>query len=80
MKLNRTGSESAAPPPRGPVQPARYVRISLFCAITGFTERAVRHKIEEGEWRLGEHYVKRGRIVLMDMEGYYRWAEEEKAL
>lgn len=59
---------------------ARYVKIPLFCAITGFTEKAVRRKIEDGEWRRGEHYIKVGASILMDMEAYYKWVERERDL
>lgn len=61
------------------VAPARYVRIPLFCTLTGWSEKAVRRKREAGEWREGQVFVTKGGTVLVDMEGYYRWVEEDRA-
>jgi hypothetical protein len=52
----------------------RFVLISLFCQITGYTEKAVRHKIEDGIWTEGNQYRRSpdGRIQI-DMEGFNKW-------
>lgn len=57
------------------IAPARLVTLSLFETVTGYSEKAVRRKIEEGVWLQGHEFIKApdGRI-LVDMEGYQRWA------
>jgi hypothetical protein len=57
------------------VQPSRYVRIELFCALTGYTDNAVRTKMSRGVWLEGRQYVRRGGEILMDLEGYETWAK-----
>jgi hypothetical protein len=58
----------------------RYVTIDLFSAISGYSEKAVRRKIEEGFWLEGRVFKRApdGR-VLIDLEGYETWVEGEKA-
>lgn len=58
------------------VVPVRYVTLSAFELLTGYTEKAIRRKIEEGTWLDGCEYRRApdGRI-LVDMEGYTRWVE-----
>jgi hypothetical protein len=60
--------------------PVRYVLIGKFAAETGYTEKAIRKKIEDGVWIQGRHYRKApdGRIM-MDMEEYERWVEGQLA-
>ncbi len=55
---------------------ARYVRIKKFAELTGYTEKAIYHKIENGTWLQGRHYRRApdGHICI-DMEGFYRWVE-----
>ncbi|GIZ54044.1 hypothetical protein [Noviherbaspirillum aridicola] len=55
----------------------RYLLIPLFCRITGYTEKAVRRKIQDGKWIEGRHYRKApdGHIT-MDLQAYYRWVAE----
>lgn len=66
--------------PAAAPRPSRYVLVPAFCAWTGYTEKAVRRKIEDGVWVEGVHYRKSpdGRIQ-MDMEAYERWVEGEPA-
>lgn len=54
----------------------RYVRVKKFAELTGYTEKAIYHKIENGTWLQGRHYrrVPDGHICI-DMEGFYRWVE-----
>jgi len=58
----------------------RYVLIRVFCELTGYTEKAVRRKIEEGVWVDGQ-VVRRAPDghVTVDLEGYERWVEGERA-
>lgn len=54
--------------------PARFVTIEVFSAITGYSEKAVRRKIQEHAWRQGREYKRApdGRL-LVDMQGYEKW-------
>jgi hypothetical protein len=57
----------------------KYVLIPVFCAITGYTDKAVRRKIEDGIWRQGKHYRKApDGHVTMDLQAYYEWVEGDK--
>lgn len=59
--------------------PARYIRLPLFEAVTGYTEKAVRRKIDEGVWLEGKEFMRApDGHVLVDMEGYYRWVENQR--
>jgi hypothetical protein len=55
----------------------RYTLIPVFCAITGYTDKAVRRKIEDGIWIEGRHYRRApdGHIT-MNVEEYYKWVEQ----
>jgi len=54
----------------------RYVRISMFTTLTGWTDKAVRRKIEDGVWKQGREYRRApDGAVLIDLEGYERWVE-----
>lgn len=57
-----------------------YVRIALFVEKTGWTDKAVRRKIEEGVWPEGQIWRRApdGSIVI-SMEGYERWVEVGRA-
>lgn len=60
------------------VSPARYVRLPLFQAITGYTEKAARRKIEDGVWIHGREFRRApDGNVLIDLEGYHKWVENE---
>ena len=62
------------------IAPARYVRLPIFEAITGYTERAVEGKIREAVWMEGIHYRRApDGHILVDMEGYYKWVEGKAA-
>lgn len=58
------------------VAPAPYVTIPLAATITGFTEKAIRRKIQEGVWLEGREYTRSpdGRI-LISIKGYTSWVE-----
>lgn len=53
---------------------SRYVLIPLFCQLTGYSEKAVRRKLEERVWREGKQYRRApdGRII-MDLLAYEKW-------
>jgi hypothetical protein len=61
------------------LSPARLVTLSLFETVSGYSEKAVRRKIEDGVWLQGHEFIKApdGRI-LVDMEGYHRWARGQR--
>ena len=50
-------------------------RIPLFCQESGYSEKAVARKIEDGVWVEGREYVRApdGRL-LIDMDGFEKWA------
>lgn len=54
-------------------------RLPLFCQETGYSEKAVQRKIEDGKWTEGEQYVRApdGRI-LVDIDGFNKWALGEQ--
>lgn len=54
----------------------RYLTVRKFASESGYTEDAIRSKIRDGVWRLGEIWLKApdGR-TLIDMEGYETWVE-----
>jgi len=57
---------------------ARYVLIPLFCSLTGYTEKAVRRKIQSGVWLHGHHWRKApDGHILIDMEAFHRWVESQ---
>ena len=71
------------PPDAGTVAPApvaignhRYVVVRRAAELTGYTARAIQHKIQNGVWPEGVLWKRApdGR-VLIDMEGYGRWVE-----
>ena len=58
------------------IAPARYVRLPLAAALTGYTVKAMQRKIERGDWVEGKVWKRApdGRIVI-DLTGYYQWVE-----
>jgi hypothetical protein len=66
-------------PDEGPIPvitSARYVTVALAAVKTGFTEKAIRKKIEDGVWVENREWKRSpdGR-VLIDMDGYAQWVE-----
>jgi hypothetical protein len=56
----------------------RYVLIPKFCAESGYSEKAVRRKIEEGIWLQNRHYRRApDGHILIDLQGVERWVEGE---
>jgi hypothetical protein len=61
------------------IAPARYVRIPLAAARTGYTVEAIETKIKRGVWLEGKEFIRApDGAVLVDMEGYERWAEGQR--
>jgi len=58
----------------------KYVRLKLFAEQSGYTEKAIRRKIEEGIWVQNREYRRApdGSLVI-DVEGYNRWVEGSQA-
>lgn len=59
----------------------KYVTIKKFAELSGYTEKAVRGKIEKGVWLQGSHYRKApdGRVMIA-CEAVERWVEGEVGL
>lgn len=57
----------------------RYIRLPVFEALSGYTQKAVRRKIEEGIWVEGREYKKApDGHILIDLKGYETWVESLK--
>jgi hypothetical protein len=60
---------------RAGLAPARFVRIPLAAELTGYTADAIEMKIKRGVWLEGKEYIRApDKSILVDMEGYERWA------
>jgi hypothetical protein len=56
------------------------VRIRLAASKTGYSEKAIRRKIESGVWIEGREYRKApDGCILISMEGYAQWVEQGRA-
>jgi hypothetical protein len=61
-----------------PALHVKWVLIPIFSILTGYSDKAVRRKIENGIWIQGKHYRRApDGHVTMDMEEYYKWVEQE---
>lgn len=57
----------------------KYVTVSKFSELTGYTESAIRGKIQDGVWVEGIHYRHApDNRIQMDMDAYLDWVEGEK--
>lgn len=58
----------------------KWVLINKFCSESGYTDKAVRRKIEGGIWLKGIHWRKApdGRIMI-NREAFERWVESTAA-
>jgi hypothetical protein len=55
---------------------AHYVQIPVAAQLTGYSEKAIRRKIDDGKWLEGREYVKApDGHILISMKGYTQWAE-----
>ncbi len=58
---------------------ARYIKLQVFESLTGYTQKAVRRKIEEGIWREGREFRRApDGHILVDLQGYEKWVEHHK--
>jgi hypothetical protein len=58
------------------VAPAPYVRIKLFALMSGYTENALRAKIEVGKWIEGREFRRSpDGEILISVHGVTRWIE-----
>ena len=59
------------------LMPAPYVTVDVAANITGYSEKAIRRKIQDGVWLEGKEYRKSpdGR-VLISIKGYTSWVEQ----
>jgi hypothetical protein len=57
----------------------RFVTIKKFSELSGYSERAIRCKIDLGVWLEGVQYKRApDNRILIDMEGYQKWVEEDQ--
>lgn len=64
------------PPISGSPESAQYVTIPLAAALTGYSPKAIRRKIESGVWLEGREFRKApDGHVLISMKGYQQWVE-----
>jgi len=55
------------------------LRIKKFCELTGWTEDAVRHLINDGVWVNGREYTKiSDRRLVISIKGYESWINKNK--
>jgi hypothetical protein len=60
-------------------KPARFVRLALAEALTGYTVSAMETKIARGVWLEDFEYVRApDNAILIDMEGYELWAKGQR--
>lgn len=54
----------------------KYVTIKKFEELTGYTEKAVRNKIDQGVFVQGKHYIRSpDRRIHINLEEYQKWVE-----
>lgn len=59
----------------------RYVLMAKFCEESGYTEKAIRRKIESGVWLENQQFRKApDGHIMVDVEGYGRWVEGQLEL
>lgn len=56
-----------------------WMQIPKFCELTGYTEKAVKRKIEDGKWGPGIWRKAPDGHVMISIEGYNAWVEGAKA-
>lgn len=58
----------------------RYVTIARFAEASGYSEKAIRLKIERGVWAEGRQFRKApDGHILIDTQGVERWVEGRQA-
>lgn len=54
------------------------LRINKFCELTGWSEAAIRQRIQRGEWIDGLEYVRINKTLLISIKGYESWVEKNR--
>lgn len=74
-------SKTTSLPERGVgLNPAPFVTIRLFATMSGYTEKAIRRKIERGVWLEDREYVRApDGHILISTKGFAQWAAPEMA-
>jgi len=76
MRLPDATSSSAALAAAVP----SYVTIALAAQQTGYSEKAIRRKIESGVWVEGREFRRApDGHILISMQGYVQWVEQGRA-
>jgi hypothetical protein len=58
---------------------SRFVTVELAAALIGYSQKAIRRKIEDGVWLEDSEYRRApDRRILVDLEGFERWARGER--
>jgi hypothetical protein len=73
------GEQSGTVPAAEPTR-TDYVKVALAAQLTGYSQKAIRRKIESGVWVEGQQYRRApdGR-VLISLTGYEKWVEKGRA-
>lgn len=53
----------------------KWVLLSKFCELTGYSAKAVHALKTSGKWRLAREYRKVNGRIFVDLEAYERWVE-----
>lgn len=54
-------------------------KLALFCTESGYTEKAIRRKIEDGRWLEHHEFVRApDGNILISTEGYEAWATNNR--
>lgn len=62
-----------------PASTAKLVKLQKFEQLTGYSPDAVHSKIKRGDWLEGHEFVRApDGNVLVNLEGYYRWAAGQR--
>ena len=60
------------------VAPIHYVRVPVFCELTGYTVDAVDGKVRKGVWLEGIHYRRApDGHILIDLRAFHAWVENQ---
>jgi hypothetical protein len=62
------------------VLPAQNVTIKLASVCTGWSEKAIRRKIEDGIWLEGREYFRTpDKCIMVNLKGVTKWVEKAPA-
>lgn len=83
VRTRSLARQSIGGPPRSPMRPsaalgrsADYVTIPIAAAMTGYSVKAIRRKIEAGVWLEGREFRRApDGHVLISVKGYELWVE-----